>query len=129
MKMTEQELLKCFEKLLPESNVSEFEIFRAGYDSAFCNTEKLELDELITKAAHAFDVEPETIISPTRLRAVVAARCVVFNEMRKKGYRLSYIAETFGRTHATVINGVKNYEAWSRFDKQFQKKLEIFYRN
>lgn len=59
----------------------------------------------------------------TRIRQYVYARFIYFKVMRDKYYSLSYIGSSIGKDHATVLHGLKQFEALKSYD-DFKKMYD-----
>lgn len=74
-----------------------------------------QLDELNTQIinmSNSCGYTVEDIKSPRRDGKIVIARALIWLRLRQKGYKLKTIALATGRTHGTVINGLKKIKGY-----------------
>lgn len=62
--------------------------------------------------AEACGYDPEVIRSRKRDGMTVIVRALIWLTLRNEGYKLTDIATATGRTHGTVINGLKKIKGY-----------------
>jgi len=65
---------------------------------------------MITEVAKITGVSEEEILGTSRKERIKDARHLYFFILRENGFRLSEIAKSSGKHHATVINGINSFK-------------------
>jgi len=74
--------------------------------------------ELIVHAAHLTGVRTADIYGPRRERFICAIRSAVYIVALEQGRTQSGIARVMSRDHTTIMNGVQQYDTYTRFYPQ-----------
>jgi chromosomal replication initiation ATPase DnaA len=83
----------------------------------------IDSKRMIFKVAEFVGCTYEDLIGKWRIREVVIARHILFYYFRyEMGMKLKQIGVLFGRDHATVINGIKNVEAFIANPKYYKQE-------
>jgi hypothetical protein len=77
-------------------------------------------------------IEKDGLITKSRYRCFLDKRSYLYAMLSKEGMSLVQIGAIFNKTHATVINGIKQYYAYQKFkddlyEHNVQEYREIFY--
>jgi hypothetical protein len=77
-------------------------------------------------------IEKDGLITKSRYRCFIDKRSYLYAMLSKEGMSLVQIGAIFNKTHATVINGIKQYYAYQKFkddlyEHNVQEYREIFY--
>ena len=89
------------------------------------NLKKLTIEEIQAAVAKKYSVDIKQILSPERTQSLVTPRQLAMYIARKfttKG--LPEISKLFGKTHSTVLHGVKNIEKQLDVDEELRSNLE-----
>jgi chromosomal replication initiation ATPase DnaA len=66
------------------------------------------------------------IREPKRTRMLSDARAICYHFLLQKGVKKQEIANYFGKSHATILHGLKLYNTFLNQDKIFQQTHEKF---
>ena len=87
--------------------------------------------EIQKETAKAFQISMEEMISSSRKKPIITARCAAMRLLKTQlGKSLSDIGRIFGKDHSTVLNSLKKAERMHKSSSDFQhtlKKLEKFF--
>jgi len=88
------------------------------------------MENKIDKIMHL--IEKDGLITKSRYRCFLDKRSYLYAMLSKEGMSLVQIGAIFNKTHATVINGIKQYYAYQKFkddlyEHNVQEYREIFY--
>lgn len=88
------------------------------------------MENKIDKIMHL--IEKDGLITKSRYRCFIDKRSYLYAMLSKEGMSLVQIGAIFNKTHATVINGIKQYYAYQKFkddlyEHNVQEYREIFY--
>jgi len=77
-------------------------------------------------------IEKDGLITKSRYRCFIDKRSYLYAMLSKEGMSLVQIGAIFNKTHATIINGIKQYYAYQKFkddlyEHNVQEYREIFY--
>jgi chromosomal replication initiator protein len=87
------------------------------------------LDRLLMKASVIFELDKDKIMSQSRKREIVMARqAIMYVARNRTKNKLEYIAQYFGKNHATVIHACKQVENLIEFDDEYNRKVTALYR-
>ena len=85
----------------------------------------LSVEEIQTTVAKKFGVTIGQILSPDRPQSLITPRQLSMYIARKLTTKsLQEIAKAFGKTHATIIHGVKTIEARLQNEIELKRNLE-----
>jgi IS30 family transposase len=78
-------------------------------------------------------IEKDGLVSKNRHRHLIDKRSYLYNALRQEGYSLLEIGDLFNKNHATIINGIKKHEFYTKvkdysYDKnteEYREKLEL----
>lgn len=80
--------------------------------------------EVFSVVARTFEVSVEDLMSQKKDKRTSLARGVCMYLLHRRcGMSVRKIAETFGRTHPAVVNGIKNVEELASVDETFRRLL------
>ena len=86
------------------------------------------LDRLVNKAEVLFDLSKDEIMHNSRRREYVMARQAIMYVSRERlGTTLQFIADYFGKNHATVIHSCKQVRNLCEFDDDYNRKVSALY--
>lgn len=77
-------------------------------------------------------IEKDGLITKSRYRTFLDRRSYLYAMLHKEGMSLVEIGQLFDKTHATIINGIRNHHAYTRFKDELylhnvKEYREIFY--
>ena len=88
------------------------------------NRDKTNIKSLIMASAMANKINYSDVTGSKRTRPYVLARSFCYYILRNEGFSLMYIADLFGKGHATVINGLKKLQ--NDFDTNYKETIVKF---
>ena len=88
------------------------------------------METKINKIMHL--IEKDGLITKSRYRCFLDKRSYLYAMLSKEGMSLVQIGAIFNKTHATIINGIKQHYAYQKFkddlyEHNVQEYREIFY--
>lgn len=77
-------------------------------------------------------IEKDGLITKSRYRTFLDRRSYLYAMLHKEGMSLVEIGQLFDKTHATIINGIRNHHAYTRYKDELylhnvKEYREIFY--
>lgn len=76
-------------------------------------------------------IEKDGLITKSRYRTFLDRRSYLYAMLNKNGMSLVEIGKLFDKTHATIINGIRNHHAYTRYKDELylynvQEYIQIF---
>ena len=76
-------------------------------------------------------IEKDGLITKSRYRTFLDRRSYLYAMLHKEGMSLVEIGQLFDKTHATIINGIRNHYAYTRYKDELylyniQEYIQIF---
>jgi chromosomal replication initiation ATPase DnaA len=84
----------------------------------------LDIETLISASAVANGITEDEVKSGKRKRPYVLARSFCYKMLREEGHSLHHIGRTFGKGHATVLNGLRRLQY--DFDSNYKPTIIVF---
>lgn len=81
--------------------------------------------DILAAVCLVMDLTKEEVMSPKRTNRHVWARSIAYNYLRRaKRLKLMEIGAMFNRNHASVVNGIKQFDSLVKFDKEFKSAVK-----
>ncbi|MBI1268371.1 MAG: hypothetical protein GC193_13170 [Cryomorphaceae bacterium] len=79
----------------------------------------------IAIVCQVFGVSQSLVMSKSRKQEATFARFVYWNLKRKRGHTFSELGRELGRTHASVLHGVREADHLAKTNPQFRAKYQL----
>lgn len=79
-------------------------------------------NDCIALAAELYSLNPSRLRDRDRTRPLPQARAIAFRLMREEGMTVQRIADVFGLTHGSVLNGLANTKVWDNHPTNHQTR-------